>query len=418
MPEVAEVAHVCALIRRNLLGFSISKLNMNNDPLLFPFLKNNPNADQELVDLQSTLTGSTVKSVGRHGKYFWLRLNLNKGSKDQTGVLLMHFGMTGMIKIKNVKSHLIFMENGGDKKVLKRLEEEKKSTGAQSEYFKKEEDDDARSLEVDKSVTEVKFEDTKKLEDASESDQEEWPPKFVKFEMELQKDNDKFDLAFVDPRRLGRVRFLSGPLVQSDDDLMKQEPLSALGPDYSKPLEMPQTEFTTGDPDPDSHGKSRLSLEEFNELILSKKKPIKSLLLEQGFFAGVGNWMGDEILYHARIHPNEVLSSKIPKGDSVDNIIERLYNSILYVCELSVRVEGDVSQFPSNWLMIYRWGKRRKNSLKPKTDEGYEVDHITVGGRTSCFVPELQKIISKRAASEARDTKELDSKKKPKRRKV
>lgn len=409
---------MCALIRRNLLGFSISKLNMNNDPLLFPFLKNNPNADQELVDLQSTLTGSTVKSVGRHGKYFWLRLNLNKGSKDQTGVLLMHFGMTGMIKIKNVKSHLIFMENGGDKKVLKRLEEEKKSTGAQSEYFKKEEDDDARSLEVDKSVTEVKFEDTKKLEDASESDQEEWPPKFVKFEMELQKDNDKFDLAFVDPRRLGRVRFLSGPLVQSDDDLMKQEPLSALGPDYSKPLEMPQTEFTTGDPDPDSHGKSRLSLEEFNELILSKKKPIKSLLLEQGFFAGVGNWMGDEILYHARIHPNEVLSSKIPKGDSVDNIIERLYNSILYVCELSVRVEGDVSQFPSNWLMIYRWGKRRKNSLKPKTDEGYEVDHITVGGRTSCFVPELQKIISKRAASEARDTKELDGKKKPKRRKV
>lgn len=409
---------MCALIRRNLLGFSISKLNMNNDPLLFPFLKNNPNADQELVDLQSTLTGSTVKSVGRHGKYFWLRLNLNKGSKDQTGVLLMHFGMTGMIKIKNVKSHLIFMENGGDKKVLKRLEEEKKSTGAQSEYFKKEEDDDARSLEVDKSVTEVKFEDTKKLEDASESDQEEWPPKFVKFEMELQKDNDKFDLAFVDPRRLGRVRFLSGPLVQSDDDLMKQEPLSALGPDYSKPLEMPQTEFTTGDPDPDSHGKSRLSLEEFNELILSKKKPIKSLLLEQGFFAGVGNWMGDEILYHARIHPNEVLSSKILKGDSVDNIIERLYNSILYVCELSVRVEGDVSQFPSNWLMIYRWGKRRKNSLKPKTDEGYEVDHITVGGRTSCFVPELQKIISKRAASEARDTKELDSKKKPKRRKV
>lgn len=391
---------------------------MNNDPLLFPFLKNNPNADQELVDLQSTLTGSTVKSVGRHGKYFWLRLNLNKGSKDQTGVLLMHFGMTGMIKIKNVKSHLIFMENGGDKKVLKRLEEEKKSTGAQSEYFKKEEDDDARSLEVDKSVTEVKFEDTKKLEDASESDQEEWPPKFVKFEMELQKDNDKFDLAFVDPRRLGRVRFLSGPLVQSDDDLMKQEPLSALGPDYSKPLEMPQTEFTTGDPDPDSHGKSRLSLEEFNELILSKKKPIKSLLLEQGFFAGVGNWMGDEILYHARIHPNEVLSSKIPKGDSVDNIIERLYNSILYVCELSVRVEGDVSQFPSNWLMIYRWDKRRKNSLKPKTDEGYEVDHITVGGRTSCFVPELQKIISKRAASEARDTKELDGKKKPKRRKV
>jgi len=392
---------------------------MNNDPLLFPFLKNNPNAEQELTDLQSKLKGSTVKSVGRHGKYFWLRLNLNKGSKDQTGVLLMHFGMTGMIKIKNVKSHLIFMENGGDKKVLKRLEEEKQSTGAQSEYFKKEENDDIKSLNTNKSVTEIKSQEIKKSEDVDEPDQEEWPPKFVKFEMELQKDNDKFDLAFVDPRRLGRVRFLSGPLVQSDDDLMKQEPLSALGPDYSKPLEVPQTEFKTGDPDPDNHGKGRLSLEEFNELILSKKKPIKSLLLEQGFFAGIGNWMGDEILYHARIHPNEVLSSKILKGDSIDSIIERLYNSILYVCELSVRVEGDVSQFPSNWLMIYRWGKRRKNSPKPKTDEGYEVDHITVGGRTSCFVPELQKMISKKSTSEARNNKEFDIEEKPaKRRKA
>lgn len=414
---------MCALMRRNLLGFRISKVKMNNDPLLFPFLKNNPNAEQDLANLQSKLTGSTVKSVGRHGKYFWLRLSLNKESKDETGVLLMHFGMTGMIKIRNVKSHLIFMENGGDKKVLKKLEEEKKSTGAQSKYFKKEENDDAKSSDGDNSLleplknnTDIKLEDTKELEGMDELDEEEWPPRFVKFEMELQTDNERFEFAFVDPRRLGRVRFLSGPLVQSDNDLMKQEPLSALGPDYSKPLEIPKTEFTTGDPDPDNHGKCRLSLEEFNKLILSKKKPIKSLLLEQEFFAGVGNWVGDEILYHARIHPNEVLSSKIPKGDSVDSIIERLYNSVLYVCELSVRVEGDVSQFPSNWLMIYRWGKRRKNSPKPKTDEGYEVDHVTVGGRTSCFVPKLQKMISKLAASEIRDTKELETEEKPRKR--
>lgn len=417
---------MCALMRRNLLGFRISKVKMNNDPLLFPFLKNNPNAEQELADLQSKLTGSTVKSVGRHGKYFWLRLSLNKESKDETGVLLMHFGMTGMIKIRNVKSHLIFMENGGDKKVLKRLEEEKKSTGAQSKYFKKEENDEAKSSDGDSSLleplknnTDIKLEDTKEIEGMNEPNEEEWPPRFVKFEMELQTENERFDLAFVDPRRLGRVRFLSGPLVQSDNDLMKQDPLSALGPDYSKPLEISRTEFTTGDPDPDNHGKCRLSLEEFNKLILSKKKPIKSLLLEQEFFAGVGNWVGDEIIYHARIHPNEVLSSKIPKGDSVDSIIERLYNSLLYVCELSVRVEGDVSQFPSNWLMIYRWGKRRKNSPKPKTDEGYEVDHVTVGGRTSCFVPKLQKMIRKLAASEIRDTKELETEEKPrKRRKV
>ncbi len=149
----------------------------------FPFLKNNPNAEQDLANLQSKLTGSTVKSVGRHGKYFWLRLSLNKESKDETGVLLMHFGMTGMIKIRNVKSHLIFMENGGDKKVLKKLEEEKKSTGAQSKYFKKEENDDAKSSDGDNSLleplknnTDIKLEDTKELEGMDELDEEEWPP--------------------------------------------------------------------------------------------------------------------------------------------------------------------------------------------------------------------------------------------------
>lgn len=405
---------MCALLRRNVLGFRVSKLKMNNDPLLFPFLKNNLNAETELEDLHSTLVNSTVTSVGRHGKYFWLRLYL-KESNDQTGVLLMHFGMTGMIKIKDVKSHLVFMENGGDKKVLKQLEENRESTGTQSKYFKKEVEEEVRSSETQKNsfsepveTSKIKLEDTKDNEGNNERD-EEWPPRFVKFEMELEKGNEKIDLVFVDPRRLGRVRFLSGPLVQSDSDLMKQEPLSALGPDYSKPIEIPMTKFTTGDPDPDNHGKRRLSLEEFNALILSKKKPIKSLLLEQEYFAGVGNWVGDEILYHARIHPNEVLSSKIPKDDSVDHIIERLYNSILYVCEFSVRVEGNVSQFPSNWLMLYRWGKRRKNTVKPKTDEGHEVDYVTVGGRTSCFVPQLQKMISKRNASEVRNTKELET---------
>lgn len=393
---------------------------MNNDPLLFPALKNNPNAEIDLAELHNNLIGSTIKSVGRHGKYFWLRLHLKDAPKDQaTGALLMHFGMTGMIKIKDVKSHLIFMENGGDKKVLKKLEVNKEATGALSKYFKKELKDEIKSPEAESYVNiqtgadeKINLEDRKEMEEP----QEEWPPRFVKFEMELEKGDEKFDLVFVDPRRLGRVRYLSGPSVQTDDDLMKVEPLSALGPDYSKPLGIPNNEFNIGDPDPDNHGRPRLSLEQFNDLVLSKKKPIKSLLLEQECFAGVGNWVGDEILYHARIHPNEVLSNKIYKGDAVDPVIENLYNSVLYVCEYCVRVEGNVFQFPSNWLMLYRWGKRRKNCPKPKTADEYEVDYVTVGGRTSCFVPILQKMISKRTESTDLGIKEEPAKGNTKRR--
>lgn len=47
--------------------------------------------------------------------------------------------------------------------------------------------------------------------------------------------------------------------------------------------------------------------------------------------------------------------------------------------------------FPKGWLMLYRWGKRRKGE-KQKTSDGYLVEHVTVGGRTSSYVPELQKL--------------------------
>ncbi|RCK57803.1 hypothetical protein Cantr_06865 [Candida viswanathii] len=117
MPEVAEVAHVCALLRRNVLGYRISKVNLFNDPLLLPILKEAKDPEKELDRLRKSLTDATIESVGRHGKYFWLRLLSQKESK----VLLMHFGMTGMVKLRNVKSHLIMMENGGDKKALKKL---------------------------------------------------------------------------------------------------------------------------------------------------------------------------------------------------------------------------------------------------------------------------------------------------------
>ena len=68
--------------------------------------------------MRKALTNAVVTSVGRHGKYFWIRLY----NHNTTNVLLMHFGMTGMIKLRNVHSHLAFMENGGDKKALEKLE--------------------------------------------------------------------------------------------------------------------------------------------------------------------------------------------------------------------------------------------------------------------------------------------------------
>ena len=34
------------------------------------------------------------------------------------------------------------------------------------------------------------------------------------------------------------------------------------------------------------------------------KRPLKALLLDQRYFPGMGNWMADEVLWRANLHPN------------------------------------------------------------------------------------------------------------------
>lgn len=312
--------------------------------MLFPALKQHPKPDEEIETIKHFLDGSKVEKIGRHGKYFWIRFQGNK-------IMLMHFGMTGMIKLKNIKSHLTFMENGGDKKVLEEMK------GKKSKYF-----------EEDK-------------KDIVETEDDQWPPKFTKFELSL---DNGIDFAFVDPRRLGRIRFLND--IEQDQNLFEIEPLKRQGPDYSKSGKISKN-FKYGDPDPQIYI-DPLSATDFAHLINRKKKPIKSLLLDQEHFAGVGNWVGDEILYQSRIHPNEVLAGKF---DETSPVIKSLYSALISVTKEAVEVEGEVRKFPDDWLMIYRWGKRRKKAERPKVN-GHPIDFVTVGGRTSCYVPELQKI--------------------------
>lgn len=383
------MAHVCALLRRNILGYSIKECKLSLDKIIFPALKTADDPQTTLDEINTRLLGTTVDNVGRHGKYFWIRLL--KPQQDPT-VMLMHFGMTGMVKLRDVESQLVMMENGGDKKVLKQKETAIPLANGADEQIKTE--------IVTGDVTED-VEATSKLE-------QEWPPRFTKFELVFDKnvgttaEKHLLDFAFTDPRRLARVRFLTGLQYATDEQLLLQEPLNALGPDYSKKEHGETIEkFVFGDPDPHHHGRPRLLLPQFSKLILLRKKPIKSLLLDQDQFAGIGNWVSDEILYRAQIYPGEVISSKI--SDESSEVLERLYNAIIYVMEESVRVEGIASDFPDDWLMLYRWGKGRKQ--KPKTKQGHALSFETIGGRTSCFVPELQKPLAKLKSEASGDEK-------------
>ena len=92
----------------------------------------------------------------------------------------------------------------------------------------------------------------------------------------------------------------------------------------------------------------------------------------------------DEILYDARIHPEQYSNTLNPTQ------LKQLHKSIHYVCSVAVETQSDSSRFPEGWLFKHRWGKGKKDD--PKTlPSGDKIIHITVGGRTSAVVPRVQK---------------------------
>lgn len=98
----------------------------------------------------------------------------------------------------------------------------------------------------------------------------------------------------------------------------------------------------------------------------------------------VASHFSDELLYHARIHPEQYSNTLSPSQ------IKQLHTSLHYVCGLAVSTLSDSSKYPEDWLFKHRWGKGKKDDPK-KLPNGASIKHITVGGRTSAIVPSVQK---------------------------
>ncbi|KAH8697550.1 Formamidopyrimidine-DNA glycosylase N-terminal domain-containing protein [Talaromyces proteolyticus] len=208
---------------------------------------------------------------------------------------------------------------------------------------------------------------------------QEWPPKYWKFLLETD-ETPKTEAAFVDFRRLSRIRLVDCPA----DDIRQYTPLKENGPD---PLA----------------DKNIFTAEWLVDKVKSKKVPIKAMLLDQANISGIGNWMGDEVLYHAKIHPEQYSNTL-----SNEQIIQ-LHKSIEYVCTASVDVLADSEKFPEDWLFKHRWGKGKKNqaSVLPNGDK---IVFLTVGGRTSAVVPAVQKKTGP-VAKDITEEDQLDTKK-------
>lgn len=92
----------------------------------------------------------------------------------------------------------------------------------------------------------------------------------------------------------------------------------------------------------------------------------------------------DEILYHAKLHPEQY-------SDTFgDDQLAQLHTSIMYVCQTAVDLLADSSKFPEDWLFKHRWGKGKKDA-PTSLPNGAKITFLTVGGRTSCVVPSVQK---------------------------
>jgi len=122
--------------------------------------------------------------------------------------------------------------------------------------------------------------------------------------------------------------------------------------------------------------------ESMNEVLARRSRaPIKAVLLMQAFFPGIGNWMADEILWRARIHPTT------PAGSLSPYKRRALYARVREVCSDALAVIGnDWQRPPDAWLFNHRW---RDGGRCPKT--GVALKRATIGGRTTCWSPKWQR---------------------------
>jgi formamidopyrimidine-DNA glycosylase len=120
------------------------------------------------------------------------------------------------------------------------------------------------------------------------------------------------------------------------------------------------------------------------------RAPIKAVLLMQERFPGVGNWMADEILWRAGLHPRR------PAGSLSPAEVRALWRVCRWVARQALRfiagrggrLPADLNVgIPDSWLFRHRW---QAGGRCPRT--GVLLRRAEIGGRTTCWSPARQKL--------------------------
>ncbi|MGB3608189.1 MAG: DNA-formamidopyrimidine glycosylase, partial [Psychroserpens sp.] len=110
----------------------------------------------------------------------------------------------------------------------------------------------------------------------------------------------------------------------------------------------------------------------------TRKTDIKKVIMDQSVAAGVGNWMADDILYQAKIHPQKKVENMS------DDDVEAVFKAMKNVIEVAIKYDAHYVDFP-DYFFIHN----RKEGAKC-FHTGVEIEKIKVGGRTTYFSPKWQ----------------------------
>jgi formamidopyrimidine-DNA glycosylase len=180
------------------------------------------------------------------------------------------------------------------------------------------------------------------------------PPKYTRIIIHLDNGNNIY---FRDPRKFGMLKLIAKP----------EEIISKLGPE---PID------------------KDFSVKVFAERLKDRKAPIKALLLDQKFLAGVGNMYADEALYLARIHPERI------SGSLTREEIGRLHQALREVLKAGIDNKGasivtyyrpDGSTGKAHFQFNVAHGMRETCKIC-----GSPIKRIVVRGRGTYYCPKCQ----------------------------
>jgi len=175
---------------------------------------------------------------------------------------------------------------------------------------------------------------------------------------------DATELLFVDTRRFGRCWCLHALDAAHPDGVMEAAGLAPLGPEA---LTMRPETFTE---------------------MLTASRPIKSLLLDQGWIAGLGNIYVDESLWAAAIHPARACASLTGEEAAVllrhiKNVLRRAIRAGGTTFSDFRNVYGDMGRFRSRLKVYGRQGQ-------PCRRCGAAIERLVLVGRGTHICPRCQ----------------------------